>query len=122
MNRRYFFFAILAIIILAMIYVFVLNDEQTEAGFSVESSELIMAEDDVQSIAGVIRNNTDQAVDAMELEIKLFDDEGNAIGTLFTKTGEILADSTTAFYLKLVDISPVSEFEVSIVNSKEKSD
>ena len=122
MNRRYFFFAILVILIFAMIYVFVLNDEQTEAGFSVESSELIMTEDNVQSIAGVIRNNTDQTVDALKLEIKLFDDEGNAFSILFTETGEILADSTAVFNLNLDDMEPVSEFEVSIVNSKEKSD
>ena len=121
MNRRYFFFAILVIIILTLVYVFVLNDAQTEADFSVESSELIIAEDNVQSIVGVIKNNTDQPVDELELEIILMDDEGNTVGTLFTKTGEIQAGGTAGFDLKLVEIGPVSEFEVSIVDSKEKS-
>ncbi|MBT8257970.1 MAG: FxLYD domain-containing protein [Bacteroidia bacterium] len=112
MNRRYFYFAILALILLGLFYVYYLGTDDFDDRFELVSSELMDTSSENQAIKGVILNKSDEKFQGLWVGVKLYDAEGKHIATSKTKTLNIWPGRTTEFIFELIDLDPVTDYKI----------
>ncbi len=112
MNRRYFYFAILALILLGLFYVYYLGTDDFDDRFELVSSELMDTSSENQAIKGVILNKSDEKFQGLWVGVKLYDSEGKHIATSKTKTLNIWPGRTTEFIFELIDLDPVTDYKI----------
>ena len=115
MNRRYFYFAILVLILGGLFFVFYLDSDLIDKRFEVESAELITISDDQQAIRGTIKSNAESEVPGLKVVVKLTGEDGEIISQGFTHTDQIQPGQVTEFEFKLVDFEMVASFEIQSI-------
>lgn len=87
----------------------------TESGPKAEIVEHSAYEDEFESgVEGVVQNNTDEAIEYLEIEAKFFDEEGTRVGDNFTNVEDLGANKKWQFELMFLGDDGFAEYELTL--------
>lgn len=120
MNRRYFYFAILVLIIAGLLYLFLLQNDNIDDRIEIQSSELVQVPEDFPVIATSIRNMSGDTIAKMQIGFDLFDQSGKKIASGSFFADRMLPGQIRDLEHKLIDFKDVSDFKITSITENNK--
>lgn len=120
MNRRYFYFAILVLIIAGLLYLFLLQNDRIDDRIEIQSSELVQSPEDFPVIETSIKNISQDTIPQMLIGYELYDQSGKKIATGSFVVDRMLPGQTRELEHKLIDFNGVSDYKITSVSEKKQ--
>lgn len=96
------------------------DDGGGDTGLVIKEDELVVSDDTLEQVTveGIVENTGDEAVDYAEVEVTVYDADGNQLDQYFTNTENLDAGDTWAFEVMIPeDAEDVEEYEIAVDDS-----
>ncbi len=121
MNRRYFYFAILVLIIAGVLYLFLLQNDGIDERIEIQTSELVQREGDTQQIELTIKNVSQDTIPQLLIGIELYDGYGKKTWEGSILANDILPGQISKLERPLTDMGDVADFKIKSISEKTKT-
>ncbi len=121
MNRRYFYFAILVLIIAGVLYLFLLQNDGIDERIEIQTSELVQREGDTQHIELTIKNVSQDTIPQLLIGIELYDGYGKKTWEGSILANDILPGQISKLERPLTDMGDVADFKIKSISEKTKT-
>ncbi len=121
MNRRYFYFAILVLIIAGVLYLFLLQNDGIDERIEIQTSELVQREGDTQHIELTIKNVSQDTIPQLLIGIELYDGYGKKTWEGSILANDILPGQISKLERPLTDMGDVADFKIKSISEKIKT-
>ncbi len=119
MNRKYFYFAILFLIIVGLIYTGLLKKGEEKSDLNILQSDLILEEDASQSIEATLKNNAEHTYTDVHMTIQLLNAENELIGSTTASTDSIRSGEEWKVKVAVVGDS-IADFKIISIETAEE--
>ncbi len=121
MNSRYFYFAILVLIIAGVLYLFLLQNDGIDERIEIQTSELVQREGDTQHIELTIKNVSQDTIPQLLIGIELYDGYGKKTWEGSILANDILPGQISKLERPLTDMGDVADFKIKSISEKTKT-